>query len=372
MKSAAYVKYTHCLWLCYVLVICFLVLFSKSIHFASVTYFQAGENWLAGKPLYNSSQTAFIYFPAAAILYSLLEKIPHALYEVLFRIFTLGLLWCGLFRFSKLNPLGQAPCFFFIMSVVTMILGFEAALTGQLNILIIDGMLLTAVAVWDEQWWIAALVGVMIFAICPAMVVMFLLTRTLYSSLLYRAVFLFILAFILPFFFQHANYVWQQYGAIHNVAIAVNGANLAWPQIFSLLGHFGIILAPLIQALVTFICGILLFTFCAQIKDKFARPQYCVALYSMAAVFLMLFNPYTTIMDYIIMAPTLGFMLAVAITKRQILFFIILLCIVIGLVTTAVLSLVLPLSSISWIPPSLMLIFFMTFLSTLKFLKKIP
>lgn len=375
MKSESYVKYTHCLWLCYILIICLLVLFSKTIHFASSTYFQAAANWLTEKPLYGSQPISFIYFPQTAMVYSLFSKLPTLLYEILFRLFTLSFLWYGLYRFSKLNPYGKAPFFFFIMSVVTMILGLEAALIGQLNILVVDGMLLIAVAILDEQWWIAALTGVVIFMLCPAMLVMLLLTRTLYSSVLVRAIFLLIGAIILPFFFQHAEYVWQQYAGLHKLAVAVTGTDLQWPQLWSLLGHLGIILSAQWQAIISLILGVGLFILCAQIKDTFARPQYCVILYSMAAIFLMLFNPHTTMMDYIIIAPVFGFVLASAIAKGRICFFIISICIVLGLLATTVLSLLLSLSSISWIPPLLMLIFFMVFLiGTLpyfEFIKKL-
>lgn len=361
-KSQRYLKLTNIFWLIYIFSFCIVAASGKIPHDAAPLYFQAAKHWLASQPLYATSNPPYIYFSQTAIFYAVLLKIPLQRYQIFWRLITLGLLWYGAYRFSRLNAYGNYPFFFFCISLVTMLLGFGTALTGQLNIVVVDAMLLTSVAILDEQWWLAAFYLAAGFALCPAMLIMLVLTRTAYHSVQVRVFLLVVLTFISPFFLQKASYVWQQYAGAHQVFTSLNALNLQPPQLFSLIGHLGYIMPILMQNIVGFITAVLLFVFCALIKNKFAKPQFCVFFYTVTAIYLMLFNPHNTLMDYIALAPSIGFSLALGLQKKDILLVLIASFVTLGVLTQTLLGFVIAPEAISWIAPLLTLVFLVIFL----------
>ncbi len=368
MKTQAYFKLTNGLWICYILTVCFLVMFCRAIHFSSIDYFQGAANWLAGKPLYTATNLTFLYFPQTAIFYAALMKIPSMLYEIVWRILTLSLLWYGIYRFSRLNQSGNYQYFFFTSSIITMLLGLSAALTGQLGLIVVDGMLLAAVEILDERWWFAAFYLIVGLSLNPAMLIMFLLTRAVYRRLFYSALILFLISFIIPFLLQNAHNFWQQYAEIHKVIRPTNVANLHWSQLFNIIGHLGIIIPAHLQTAITFITGIIIFVYCIRIKNKFARPQFCVFLFFIAAVFLMLFNPHTVLSDYIILAPAIGFFFSVAYQEKIVWFATVLVVIILAICTQMLLGFFYDPVKFSWLAPLMAVIFFITGLIKLPLL----
>lgn len=371
-KSQRYLKLTNIFWLVYIFSFCIVAASGKIPHDAAPLYFQAAKHWLASQPLYATSNPPYIYFSQTAIFYAALLKIPLQLYQIVWRLITLSLLWYGTYRFSRLNAYGNYPFFFFCISLATMLLGFGTALTGQLNIVVVDAMLLTSVAILDEQWWLAAFYLAGGFALCPAMIIMLVLTRTVYHNVQIRVFLLVVLTFISPFFLQNSSYVWQQYVGAHQAFTSLNAMNLQPPQLFSLIGHLGYIMPIIIQNIMGFVIGVSLFVFCALIKDKFAKPQLSVFFYTMAAIYLMLFNPHNTLMDYIVLAPSIGFTLALGLQIKDVLLILITSFVALGVLMQTLLGFIITPETISWIAPLLTLIFLVVFLAQqcLCFLQK--
>jgi len=138
-----YFNITWILWIFYTIASCVVISLHHDLPLASKIYYAAGEHWLAGQPIYQVN-TEFLYFPQTAIFYSYLVSIPQWLYEFAWRFMALGLISLGLYRTARMNDFGAHPKYFFIMSLSTMLLGFIAAVTGELDLLVTAGMLLAA------------------------------------------------------------------------------------------------------------------------------------------------------------------------------------------------------------------------------------
>src|SRR5687768_2924570 len=90
-------------WVAYIICICLLAIVIPAKYQASTIYFSGAKHWLAGIPLYTDPNFTFPYFPQTALLYSFLIKLPSAFYEISFRLFSLSLLWYGIYRIASLN-----------------------------------------------------------------------------------------------------------------------------------------------------------------------------------------------------------------------------------------------------------------------------
>jgi len=232
-----------------------------------------------------------------------------------------------------------------------MLLGFIAAVTGELDLLVTAGMLLAAAEILDERWWWAAIYLVVGVALDPKMILMLLLARTIYRSLFFRAMGLVLVLIIAPFFFQKFLYVWNQYGLMHQMAASLNASDQQWPQFFSLLAHLGIFIPMSIQNISRFIIAVIIFIFCFHMKLRFAKPVFVILVYTVAALFLMLFNPRTEFADYIILAPALGYFITTTFLQKQYYWFKFFVGMTLLIFLGLILSLIINPILISWLPP---------------------
>lgn len=350
MTDKHYFNLTWILWFIYTLTACVIISVYHDLPLASKLYYTAGEHWLAGKPIYEANNH-FLYFPQTAIVYSYITHIPQWIYDLAWRFIAFGLISLGLYRVARMNDFGAQPKYFFIMSVVTMFLGFIAAITGALDLLVIAGMLLAAAEILDERWWWAAIYLVIGLSLDPKMILMLLLARTIYRSLFFRAMSLVLLGVIMPFFFQKITYVWAQYSLMHHVGAALNASEQQWPQFFSLLGHLHIFIPMSIQNISRFIVAVIVFIFCFHMKLRFGKPVFVILVYTVAALFLMLFNPRTEFADYIILAPALGYFITTALLQKRYYTFSFFIGITMLIFFSVVLSLLINPILVSWLPP---------------------
>ncbi len=357
MDKSHYQKTSFYLWITYILLsIVFTVFFQNDITSDTSTYFQAGRHWLMGLPLYQMNKP-FLYFPHTALIYSWLSDIPQSVYKILFPLITLAMICRGLYRIAMMNLHGALPTYFFGMSIAVMLLGFVAVLKGNLDLLITGLMLLAVAEILDERWWIAALYLVIGFVLDPKTLILLLLARSIFRTVFFKAVSLVLLFALLPFFFQKTAYVWQQYGALFHIWKNLDGSSLQNIDFFSLLHHFGWGLCVQVQGTIRIITGVAFFIFCFYVRLRFEKSTFCVLIYTIAAIFLLLFNPKSEFQDLIILAPALGYFTVYHYLNNDRVCFGVLVALTGLLFLSLLLSVLVNSASISCLPPLCVMIF---------------
>lgn len=289
-------------------------LFSNEYSLISI-YSNAADNWLHHRNLYTGDGLGFIYFPQSAILYIPFHVIqPDPLQQGLWRILWMGFMGYILRLFSqKYYPEKSRSLVFFLMSLATILIGADTIRNGQLNIAINTLGLLSLITIYEEKWWLAAILITIGLAIKPTFIVFYLLCFALFKQLRIKLLFMTLLAFIMPFMTAPFSYVMQQYSAaIHNLGVsahygAVNpgGQLRSFAQIFNLLEIFGLTCSLKIQTLLR--AGFALFTLALAMlaeRSNLSKGEKIIYIYGFAVIYLLLFNPRTESNDYIFLAPT--------------------------------------------------------------------
>jgi hypothetical protein len=178
-------------------------------------YGDAGRHWVAGADLYpeKDAWNSFLYSPTIAALLVPYSVLPPALGNILWRLSLGGLYLFALYRWSRIvvpMPLTrsqQALIYLLVLPVTAMTL-----LDGQAGALVAASVLLAITAVAEERWGYAMAFATFgcLLKVYPIALVLLLLAAYPRRAALPAAVAL-LVGLALPFLFQHPGYVADQY-----------------------------------------------------------------------------------------------------------------------------------------------------------------
>ena len=353
------IRASHTIWAIFALFICALTLHNAGHHTVTLSYLHAAQHWLAGTPLYNGEGNDYIYFPQGAIFYIPFAKLPFALSETIWRLMSMGLLAYSLACFCRLAPAKHTPLYFLVMTIVCLALGYSSLRNGQFNLIIVSAGLLSLYFARENKWWHCALFLSLGFALKPTMIVFLLLMVALYRPLWWRVP-LFILGFIfLPFLTQSPSYVISQYHAMLSMLVTasnVGSSQIIWAQLFGFLGQFNLHFSNDTQTGLRILAALIVLAIAWRHKNN------KITLYTLAASYLMLFNPRTENNDYIILAPAFAFCLASTLANKQHWHSLFLSLLTLGFIVDYPLAKALIPGQASWLAPLLALTFIIYYL----------
>jgi hypothetical protein len=307
-----FINTTIALWLMFIVAICIIVGQQGMAHTVTPSYLAGANLWLHGKDLYDGTGRGFIYLPQAAILFipfAYLAQFSFAFAEIVWRLISLGLLIFAVWRLTNLVEKKIIARTFFITTVVVLPLVFSSARNGQFNTILEVMMLFAVYAIAKERWTQAAFYLALGFALKPTMIVLLLLLWVLYRPLWWRLLLGVLAVFIFPFFTQAPHYVITQYLNSINMlqtAATVGSNNTDWAQFFGLLVQLKLILPQILQDAIRAVVAVFILYCGILAKRKFDQCTAAIFLYTLAAGYLMLFNPRTEGNDYGILAPAIG------------------------------------------------------------------
>lgn len=310
------------LWIIFLITVCSIIAFTVGIHTNTPFYMLGTLRWIHGVNLYTHTGQGFIYLPQAAIFFipfNYLAVHSFLLAEIFWRILTISFYVYGLYRFT--NLIGKnANVAFLICTIVSIFVSFSVFRNGQFSAIIMTFMMLSLVSIAKEKWWQATILLVLGLAIKPTMIVLLLLVWVLYPRLWWRIPLGLLGIFLVPFLLQNPHYVLQQY--LNSITMLNEVANVGsvetnWAQIFGLLAEVKIILARNLQDIIRLIFAIITLIGCFWIKQKFSKEKTVIFIYTLAIIYLMLFNPRTENTDYGMLAPALGIFLSQAYISRR-------------------------------------------------------
>ena len=295
-------------------------------------YTQGAQHWLHGLDLYNTALTpthgshsvagtGFIYLPQSAIMYIPFSLLPPCLSRIVWRITLIALLFIMTTRVQhslKQHRQDSNPT---LLSVIMLFLGISSTITGQMNIVLVAFTLFAAIAIANQHWRQAAFWLVFAFAAKPTAIVILLLGVGCYKPLrrptcLYLAIML-----LLPFAFQHPDYVIAQYKGMFHMLTAANNVGSTsdrWSQIFGMVAQISnITVQAHVQTAIRLVSALGTLFIMRNVAKHNNQEESAFFLFTLAGLYLMLFNPRTEPNDYVQLAPTIAILLACAPAKNS-------------------------------------------------------
>jgi hypothetical protein len=271
-------------------------------------------DWLAGRPLYDGTGVGgFVYFPQAAILFMPLAWLPPLLGEVIWRLVNIGALALGLHAFARLASERSREKLFPLMTLVAIPLTWDCARNGQATLALTGLMLLAVVDVARDRWWRATLWLCLGIALKPLMLVLALLIAAIVRPMTWRTLVGMAVLALSPFLFQHPSYVLQQYvgcwqntTAAAHVGVAVQG----WTSPFVSLRLAGIDVPERGQMAIRIVAAVVTWMLSVFVRRRYDAARSAVFVFSMAAVYLMLFSPRTENNTYAMLGPAFAVFVA--------------------------------------------------------------
>jgi hypothetical protein len=280
-------------------------------------YAEAGRNWLAGAPVYppQDGWDAFPYSPIVAVFLVPWGALPDALGSGLWRLFLgavyLGsLAWWARAALPRALTRGERGLLFLLVIPVTA----PTMLNGQAGGLVIGMILLALAAAAEERWnWASAFAVLACLIKAYPVAVALLLAVTYPRRMAPRLLAAGALALAVPFLCGHPGYVLDQYaGWLH---LLRSSDRLAWPlemanRNLSLL--FRVWLVPLSRhlhlglqlAAAAGVAGLCL----AGRRAGWPHRRLLLAVLGLAGCWMTLFGPVVESFTYILVGPTLAWM----------------------------------------------------------------
>jgi hypothetical protein len=304
-------------WACFAL----LVLIAKfdsgdTIENVFSVYREAGLRWVHGQDLY-PAQFRFNYFPPSAVFFAAWSWLPFGLEGAIWRLANIAVFAFGVWRISGCGERPIPPTRFFIATVVTVVLSASAARYGQLT-LAMSGLMMAAVAdVEGGALWRAAILVALAVALKPLALVLALLLVAIYPRLLWRTMVALAAFFLLPFLFQHTDYVLRQYMDVPAMLHARSHQRYEWQHLFGLLEKFGWVMTDAQQTLVTGVSAVFVLFLCWRLRQRAPAIGTGLALYGLATCYILLFGTATERNTFAMMAPVIALVAATAWHSRD-------------------------------------------------------
>src|SRR3990170_6126093 len=279
-------------------------------------YRTAALSWFAGQGLYDGSGVGgFVYFPQAAILFAPFAMIPQTMGEVFWRLVNLGVFALGLRGFALLGQERSGRSLFPLMTLVTLPLAWDCARNGQATLIMAGFMLLAVTDIARCRWWRAVLWLSLSVAIKPLAIVLVLLIMAIDRPMTWRLLLGMATVALSPFLTQGPAYVLQQYAAfLQNSTTAAHVGVVAhgWTSPFSVIKLIGVELTEQVQMAIRIFAAFGTLALCFLVRRRYDENRSAIYVYTLAALYLILFSPRTENNTYAMLGPSIGVFLSLA------------------------------------------------------------
>ena len=270
----------------------------------------ATRHWWAREDMYsspNNSGSAFFYFPQSAIIFTPVIWGTPPTGTAILRVFNFILFGWGVWRTSRLlleSSLGKSENFFLWVSLLAIPASLASLRNGQFDLPLAAVVLLATADVAAERWWWA------VFWLClgvtfkPLAMVPLLLFGALYLPLWFRLVVGLVFVAIMPWLCAPWGYVnWQYYRLFQTFGWAYHLHEERFSDFASLLESAGIRPPEPWMTLIRLSASLLCLGLGWVARRTLSAPIAAWFIGSMAAEFLVLFNPRSEACSFVFLSP---------------------------------------------------------------------
>lgn len=294
----------------------------------SACYRLACECWWNGRGMYenvyedkfNDIFNGFVYLPQAAILYSPFYALPLWLGESVNRVLIIAMLAWAVWRVTKQTSARPWNEYFFAVSAISIGVGAGNAVNGQYNMPMAASLILAACALIEKRWWWGAIwlaISIMLkpLALAPA-----LLALALYPALWWRFPVVALAAFLLPFAASaHGpGYAWGEYEMFWTKFVrAAQPLPRRFAEFSTVLWWFGLDLTNFQRTLCRAVAALATLGLGFAALKRRGPLHGGLILWALGASYIVVFNPRTEGLTYVVVAPALALFGAIEFTWER-------------------------------------------------------
>jgi hypothetical protein len=294
------------LWIAFTLGVTALVVLERERRSVTPVYREATEAWLAHRPLYGPGIHGFLYLPSAALLYVPFTWPPGLWGGVVWRGVGLAVLATGVWRLAALGGDGRGRRFL-VLTALTLPILASSARNGQMNVPMAGLMAHAAADLAAAAWWRAAAGLALALALKPTVLPFALLAGALYLPVSWRFGALAAVVLAGPFAAAEAGYVEAQYaGFVEKLRVAGTPPPGRWQDVTGIPRALGY--EPPAELMTALRLGAAAATLGLGwlARRRFGPEGGAVFLLALGAGYILLWNPRTEGVTYLILAPALG------------------------------------------------------------------
>jgi len=312
VKQCDHFKLTIALWFSFCFSIVTLAAIHPEIQSVIPIYWEASTNWMQGEKLYQlytgmKVGRLFLYLPQSAILQVPFAVLPTQLAEPLWRIANITLYAFSVFLVSSLIPSRKS---FLVLTSFGIPLAISSAFNGQINLTLASLLGILSYTLIHKKFKTSVMICLIGFAFKPLMIVpLLLICGVFYKQSLVNAIIGMILLFLFPFFTQSSDYVFSQYQQFFSLLLSIGQSPdyRNYATFFGMLNYFGISTSLLFELSISTILALATFLYCLRYQQTRTHQESCLILTSMAAFYILLFNPISENNTYVIAAIAMGY-----------------------------------------------------------------
>lgn len=296
----------------------------KVPHSVSTVYWKAAHQWWQSIDMYGSKEPTqegrhgFLYLPHAATLFTPLAYLPLTLAEVLWRVLNLAGVAYALWRVCAVFG-GERPRLWFgAGTLLALSPTLLSAQNGQCNLLILAIMAMGTVEMIERRWWRASAWLALGLAFKPHVLVLILLVGVLQPPIRFRLLVALAIAAAIPWLNPDWTYVWREHvGFAEKMSVAGKPPPGTEQDLVTLLYTVGVTL-PDRAWLVVRLGGAGIVSLLALLATlRFDRAVALFYTFSLAVLYIMIFNPRTEGPTHAMMAITLAVFTLAELTKSR-------------------------------------------------------
>jgi len=269
-------------------------------------YRLAAERWLAGKDIYTGGINDYLYLPHAAVFWTPLALLPELLAGLLWRALCITIFGFGVWRMARLAREGGAREYFPIVTLLALPVALSSARNGQMNLPLTAMMIFAAEDLTRRRWWWATFWLCLGLACKPLMIVMLLLAGAAYPPLRGRLALGLVALGLFPFLAQHPGYVARQYPLlVEKLLTSADPAavGMVYNDLFGILVALHVYVPVPTQTVIRGVAALVTLGLALLAVRRWDATRGSVALLTLAGCYLMLFNPRTERLTYMVIAP---------------------------------------------------------------------
>jgi alpha-1,2-mannosyltransferase len=333
------------------------MIFTGNTRVSIPSYWTAASNWLAGRGLYDGTGVGgFVYLPQAAMLFVPFSLLPPAPCETLWRVVNIGVFALGLRAFSRIAGGRSGAELFPLMTLITAPFAWDCARNGQATLAMTGLMLLAASDMAVGRRLRAALWLSLGVAVKPLSLAMLLLVVAGERRMIRPALLGLAAVAVAPFLLKPADYVLSQYLAFFQnatTAAHVGVVSAGWSTPFTALRIAGLDTPEGVQTAIRVAAAAFTLLLYHIARKRFDPDYAMVWLFSLSAVYIILFSPRTETVTYALLGPAVaGFLARAWLIEKRRTEAVLLACLAAATTGSAILQrLLAPHAEAIWLPP---------------------
>jgi len=276
----------------------------------------AATHWWDGTSMYPGGTHGFLYAPPFAVLFSPLSVLrPEILGEIVWRAFGFGLFALALRSLSacSLQPLASStsrlsPSTFFALVVLGVPASLASLNNGQTNLPLSACLVLTALALRDQRWNLAALLLSLSLVLKPIALAPWLLAFAVLPAM--RTPLLIGLPALVLVGFLHPSpsYAWGQWVEFFvKLGHSYTPENLRVSDIFGAIDRAGVQIPPILEKASRASACLTALAWVWQSYRRHGLARASWALWVGTALVFTVFNPRAETNSYVLISPLLAY-----------------------------------------------------------------